>query len=71
MAPNKTNKTGNVSELQVEDRKKMNKVRLVFKYLKIKIKLKKTLSKIWFNKQCMHKNITPKYAEIKIKTAEK
>ena len=38
----------------------------MFKYLKTKVKLKKTLSKIWFNKQCEYRNIIPKYAKIKI-----
>lgn len=38
-----------------------------FRYLKLKVKLKKTLAKIWFNKQCLANNITPTYAKIRIK----
>lgn len=44
-----------------------DKVRAIFKYLKLKIKLKKTLSKIWFNKQCLCRGVIPKYAKIKIR----
>ena len=44
-----------------------NKVSKVFKYLKLKVKLKRVLSKIWFNKQCLANNVIPKYAQVKIK----
>ena len=44
-----------------------NKVGDFYKYLKTKVKLKITLSKIWFNKQCLLNNIIPKYAKIEIK----
>ena len=44
-----------------------NKVSKVFKYLKLKVKLKRVLSKIWFNKQCLDNNVIPKYAQVKIK----
>lgn len=52
--------------LQVEAIEIMSKVRVIFRYLKIKRKSKKTLSKIWFTKQCMYHNIIQKYAKIKI-----
>ena len=38
-----------------------NKVSKVFKYLKLKVKLKRVLSKIWINKQCLDNNVIPKY----------
>lgn len=63
---NKNYLTENIRDLQVESMETQDKVSVVFKYLKLKIKLKKTLSKIWFNKQCMFKGITPKYAKVKI-----
>ena len=44
-----------------------NKVSKVFKYLRLKVKLKRVLSKIWFNKQCLDNNVIPKYAQVKFK----
>ena len=44
-----------------------NNVSKVFKYLNLKVKLKRVLSKIWFNKQCLDNNVIPKYAQVKIK----
>lgn len=40
----------------------------IFKYLQLKLKLKKVLSKIWFNKRCFS-NIIPKYAYVYIKNS--
>ena len=50
MAANLNNTKNEICELQAD---KYKNVREFFKYLKIKAKLKKTLGKIWFNKQCL------------------
>lgn len=44
-----------------------SKVREIFKYLKLKVKIRVTLNKIWFNKECLRRNIIPKYAKVNIK----
>ncbi|KAL1124763.1 hypothetical protein AAG570_001384 [Ranatra chinensis] len=41
--------------------------KIVGKYSRFTYKLYKTIANIWFNKQCLSLNITPKYAKIKIK----
>ena len=63
MAANQMNKNNRTCELQAD---KYKNVREFFKYLKIKAKLKNTLGKIWFNKQCLIHKITPNYAKIEI-----
>ena len=50
MAANLNNTKNKTCELQAD---KYKNVREFFKYLKIKSKFKKTLGKIWFNKQCL------------------
>ena len=50
--------------LEMEGRDRVSKV---FKYLRIKYKLKKVLGKIWYNKQCLSHNVVPNYALVKIK----
>ena len=41
------------------------------KYLKKKIKLHKTTTNIYFNKECLKHKLTPIYAKIKIKDTNK
>ena len=68
MAANLNNTKNKTCELQAD---KYKNVREFFKQLKIKVKVKKTLGKIWFNKQCLINKITPKYAKIKINNKSK
>ena len=68
MAANLNNTKNKTCELQAD---KYKNVREFFKYLKIEAKFKKTLGKIWFNKQCLINKITPKYAKIKINNKRK
>lgn len=63
MAANSNNKNNRICELQAD---RYKNVREFFKHLKIKAKMKKTLGKIWFNKQCLIHKITPNYAKITI-----
>ena len=55
MAANLNNTKNKTCELQAD---KYKNVREFFKYLKIKATFKKTLGKIWFNKQCLINKIT-------------
>ena len=68
MAANLNNTKNKTCELQAD---KYKNVREFFKCLKIKAKFKKTLGKIWFNKQCLINKITPKYAKITINNKSK
>ena len=44
---------------------------MVFKFQNVKIQLLKTNLHIKFNKICLQKNITPKYATVKINCSSK
>lgn len=56
---NKSDLTKYINDMQVLQDGRRNRFSIVFKYLKLKLKLKKTLSKIWFNKKCLYLGIVP------------
>lgn len=66
-----TNQNDNIikdSEMQAN---KYDNVTNIYKYLKLKVKIKKLLGQIWFNKQCLWHGVTPKYANIKINNGDR
>ena len=61
-----TNRNDNITKNGDLQANKYDNVTNIFKYLKLKVKVKKILGQIWFNKQCLWYKVTPKYANIKI-----